>query len=106
MNAVLGNGADAQCTQLAVSAVFEFPLFIQKVIWHFDAFACHPLQYLIAVVAGVSFVVNVFDAINFILLHGINSLAAGPAFMRWDPLYAQIKVFLRIRSYGASFVPA
>ena len=106
MNAVLGDGAHAQCTQLAVSAVVEFTLFIQKVIWHFHAFACHPLQYLIAVVAVISIVVNIFDALNFVLLHGINGLAAGLAFMRWDPLYAKVEFFLRGSSNSAGFVPA
>jgi len=104
--AVLGDGAYAQSTHLAVAAVLEFTLFIQKVIWHFDAFACHPLQNLIAVAASVSFVVNVFDTVNFILLHATNSLATCLAFMRWDPLYAEIKFFLRRSSDSASFVPA
>lgn len=106
VNAVLGDGAHAQSTYLAVSAVVEFTLFIQKVIWHFDAFAWHSLQYLIAIVAIISIVVNIFDTVNFVLLHGINSLAAGLAFMCWDPLYAKIEFFLRGSSNSAGFVPA
>ncbi len=43
MHAVLGDGTYAQSTDLTVSAVIEFTLFIQKVVWHFDAFACHSL---------------------------------------------------------------
>jgi hypothetical protein len=106
VNAVLGDGAHAQSTYLAVSAVVEFTLFIQKVIWHFDTFAWHSLQYLIAVVAIIGIVVNVFDTFNFVLLHSIDSLAAGLAFVRWDPLYAKIEFLLRGSSNSAGFVPA
>ena len=88
MNAVLRYGAHTQSTHLAVSAVIELTFVIQKVIWHFDAFACHPLQYLIAVICNISFAVNVFYTVNFSLLHGVNRLGAALALMRWDPLYS------------------
>ena len=88
LNAVLRDGAHTQSTHLAVSAVIELTFVIQKVIWHFDAFAWHPLQDLIAVISSIIIVVDIFDTLFFSLLHGVNPLAAAPALMRWDPLYS------------------
>lgn len=88
LHAVLRDGAHTQPTQLAVSAVIKLAFVIQKVIWHFDAFACHPLQNLIAVISSISFVVNIFYTLSFSLLHGVNRLGAALALMRRDPLYS------------------
>ena len=88
LNAVLRNGPHTQSTQLAVSAVIKLTFVIQKVIWHFDTFACHPLQNLIVIISSITIIVNIFDSLFFSLLHGVNPLATAPALMRWDPLYS------------------